>query len=331
MKKHEETVGVDVSKLTIDVFIQNVHAYEQFSNNESGFKAMLAWAKKKGVKTNEVLFCFEHTGIYSIELASFLSKKKISFAMLAAIEIKRAMGMVRGKNDKVDAMRIAEYAHLRKGRIKETVLPSEKILKMKYLFSLRERMVSDKAGYEASKNEFRSVFKSPEFRKLLTTQAEIIDILEKQIQDIEEELMTIIKSDELIYKQYKLITSAIGIGFVTATYLLITTNCFTAFDDPRKYACYAGIAPFGKQSGTSINGRNKVSHLANKRMKALLYTAASSALQHDPQIKKYYTNRLKQGKNRMSTINIIKNKLIYRVFAIIKRGTPYVPLEKHLA
>lgn len=220
-KRHEETVGVDVSKLTIDVFIQNANVYKQFSNNESGFKAMLIWAKKEGVIISEVLFCFEHTGLYSIELASFLSKKKISFAMLAAIEIKRAMGMVRGKNDKVDAKRIAEYAHLRKGKLKETVLPSEKILKTQYLFSLRERMISDKAGYEASKKEFKSVFKTPEFDKLLTAQAEIIDTLKKQVQEIEEELMDIIKSDELIYTQYNLATSVIGIGFVTATNLLI--------------------------------------------------------------------------------------------------------------
>src|SRR5690554_38826 len=106
MKKHEETVGVDVSKLTIDVFIHNANAYEQFANNASGYKALLKWLSKKGVEMNEVLFCFEHTGIYSIELAGYLTKKKISFAMVAAIEIKRAMGMVRGKNDRIDAKRI---------------------------------------------------------------------------------------------------------------------------------------------------------------------------------------------------------------------------------
>lgn len=287
--------------------------------------------KKEGVQVKKVLFCFEHTGIYSIELAGFLTKKKVSFAMVAAIEIKRAMGMVRGKNDRIDAKRIAEYAHLRKGKIKETVLPSEKVLKMQYLLTLRERMQSDKAGYKTSINEFKSVFKSAEFKKLLTTQQQIADTLKKQIRDVEDELMDIIKSDELIHTQYKLATSVIGIGFITATYLLITTNCFTAFDDPRKYACYAGIAPFGNQSGTSLKSTNKVSPLANKHLKALLYMDASSPIRNDPQMKEYYERRIKIGKNEMSTINIIKNKLIHRVFAVVKSGTPFVPLSRHAA
>src|SRR5690606_1206874 len=110
--------------------------------------------------------------------------------------IKRSMGLVRGKDDKIDAKRIAEYAHMRRGKIKETELPSETVLKMKYLFSLRERMVSNKAAYVASKNEFKTVFKSAEFKKLLTAQEEIIKSLAKQIKEIQDELMALIHSDE---------------------------------------------------------------------------------------------------------------------------------------
>ena len=66
-------------------------------------------------------------------------------------------------------------------------------------------------------------------------------------------------------------------------------------------------------------------------MKALFNMAARSAIQHDPELKKYFDNRMEKGANGMSTINIIRNKLIHRVFAVVKRGTPYVIMAKHAA
>ncbi|NEN21963.1 IS110 family transposase [Cryomorpha ignava] len=110
MKNYNETVGVDISKLTIDVHLHLINQHKQFANNAKGFKALLAWIKKHKVKSDEVYFCFEHTGLYSLSLAAFLAEKNILFSMVSGLEVKRSMGVVRGKNDKVDAARIAEYA-----------------------------------------------------------------------------------------------------------------------------------------------------------------------------------------------------------------------------
>lgn len=64
MKKVKETVGIDVSKLTLDVHLHVAGLHQQFGNDQSGFKKIVAWVKLKGVKAEEVLFCFEHTGWY---------------------------------------------------------------------------------------------------------------------------------------------------------------------------------------------------------------------------------------------------------------------------
>ena len=37
------------------------------------------------------------------------------------------------------------------------------------------------------------------------------------------------------------------------------------------------------------------------------------------------------GKSKMSTINIIRNKIVARIFAVVNRGTPYVDLYKFIA
>lgn len=94
---------------------------------------------------------------------------------------------------------------------------------------------------------------------------------------------------------------------------------------------YCGTAPFPNRSGTSKRGKTKVSHLANKKAKILLDLCAKSALQHNPEMKMYYKRRLESGKTEMETINVIRNKLLSRVFAVVKRGTQYVDIAQYAA
>lgn len=115
-----------------------------------------------------------------------------------------------------------------------------------------------------------------------------------------------------------------GVGKLVSIATIIKTRNFTRFDDARKFACYCGTAPFENTSGTSIRGKTKVSHLADKRMKSLLDLAAKSAIQYDKELRAYYLKRTADGKSKMSTINIVRNKILSRMFAVIKRQTPFV-------
>ena len=134
-----------------------------------------------------------------------------------------------------------------------------------------------------------------------------------------------------IQTNYNLLISIRGIGFVTAIALIVATENFTRFDDHRKFACYCGIVPFEYQSGTSIKGKKKISRFANKRLKALLSNAACTSIQFNPEMKLYYERRIQEGKSKMSTQNIIRNKIVARVFAVVQRGTPYVDTFRYAA
>ena len=326
MKKND-ALGIDVSKLTLDVYVKLSGSYAKFSNDKKGFKELLKWAALH-VKSslNETLICFETTGFYSLSLASFLSDSQFDYVMEDPLQIKRSMGLVRGKDDKVDAQRIANYAYLRRNQLKNSILPSKSLLRMQRLLSLRERLVSDKAGYVTSLKEYKRILVQKEELELFQVFKSLINKLERQIVKIETSIKELIEEEEEMKSKYALITSVKGIGFVVGAHILVTTHCFTKFTDSRKYACYCGTAPFPYQSGSSLNGRSRVNHMANKRMKSLFNLAARSAILCDPELKGYYRKRLESGKNGMSTINIIRNKLIYRVFAVVKRGTPYVEL-----
>jgi transposase len=332
MMEIKETIGVDVSKSTLDAHLHRKNASNKFDNSQKGYRELLKWAKQvTTLKIEDLLFCFEHTGIYSLPLSAFLMEKKVRFAMVPALEIKKSIGMVRGKSDIIDAKRIAEYAHLRREIIKTTILPSVTLRNMKQLLSLRERMVSQRAGYYSYLKETKEFLKKSENTELFKVQETMIEQLSKNILILERKISGLIKADPQLEEMYNLITSVKGIGPIIAANLLVVTNCFSGFENSRQMSCYCGIAPFETQSGTSLKNRPRVSHYANKKMKTLLNLAASNAIQYDAELKIYYERRVEQGKSKMSTLNIIRNKIIHRVFAVAKRKTPYVNTAKWAA
>ncbi|MDR1120095.1 MAG: IS110 family transposase, partial [Dysgonamonadaceae bacterium] len=116
-----------------------------------------------------------------------------------------------------------------------------------------------------------------------------------------------------------------------ATYLIVYTHNFTRFANWRKFACYCGIAPFEYQSGTSVRGRTQVSSIANKRVKKMLHLAAICAIHFDTELREYYLRRQAEGKTKMAVINIVRNKLVSRAFAVVKRWTPFVDIKKYVS
>ena len=114
-------IGVDISKKTIDVAIyvkdktcKGVFPHETFQNSEEGFKNMKKWLRKQNVVLCKSLFCMEATGNYTYELCLFLEHWGVACSVQSPLHLKRSFGLTHGKNDKVDAFRIAYYAYLLK-------------------------------------------------------------------------------------------------------------------------------------------------------------------------------------------------------------------------
>ena len=316
----ENAIGIDVSRNTLDAFNYKTAGKIAIDNTSRGFKQLLKWVGP----LDNVVFCFEHTGMYSLPLAMFLTEMKHPFVMVAGLEIKRSLGLTRGKSDQIDARHLAKYAYRRREEITPTTLPTEGILTLKRLLNLRTKMVKHRAGYKASIREFKRFLGLSKQDLMLRAQTKMVNELSRQVKEIELQMKAIISADKDLNRLFKLATSVKGVGLIVATSILVYTNGFLAFENWRKFASYSGIAPFEYQSGTSLKGPKKVHYFANKRMKALLSTAAFTSIQFNPEMKLYYHRRLQEGKSKMSTLNIIKNKIVARVFASVKRGTPYV-------
>lgn len=328
--KISETVGIDVSKLVVDVRIHGNQCFSQFENSKKGFIKMYKWVIENSVYPADViLFVFEHTGLYSHNLAVYFSEHKVPFTIVPGLEIKRSLGITRGKDDRVDATKIARYAYRLRDEIEPYKLPSKQLMDIKGLLSLRDRMVRQRAGYKTSLKEQKRVYKSNGNHVLFKAQENLIEQLGQQIAAVDKEMIGIICSNDGLQRIYKLITSIKSVGQQTALFMIAYTDGFTKFKDSRKFAAYCGIAPFPNSSGTSVRGKTKVSHLANKKIKSLFDLCAKNAIVHNQEMKKYYNKRVEQGKHKMCVINIIRNKLLSRVFAVVNRQTPYVDLLQY--
>ena len=328
----KDFVGIDVSKLTLDVFILNVKIHKQFKNDPAGFNLLSQWLQKQtGLPLTDLMICFEHTGLYSLPLAHYLEENQICFSMIPALEIKRSMGVTRGKSDLIDSRRIAEFAHRFKDKISLTTLPAKDISKIHSMLNLRDRMAKSLAGFTMTKNETMRVFQTEDMTQMFSCYDNMILHLKKEIKLLEKAIKEVIRKNEELWTSFELITSIKGIGLIVASYLIVYTYNFTRFDNWRKFACYSGTAPFEYRSGTSIHGRTQVSQIANQQMKKMLHLAAVCAIHTDTELKEYYQRRQAEGKTRMAVINIVRNKLIARVFAVVKRGTPFVDIKKYVA
>lgn len=334
MKNYSLIIGVDVSKLKLDLIgINSINEllldHKVIENKETKIKSLFTKMVKQFGEAN-ILVAFENTGVYGRILAAVISSLNVDYCEISALEIYRSAGIKRGKSDKLDALVIAQYTIANKFKIKLSTPDSQLIIKLKLLYTQREKIVKTIKQFTSNK-ENKGFIAKPLLKDLDKTNKSIIANLNKNLKTINTQITTIINSEYSLKTNHKLVQSIPGVGIQTATYLLIVTKNFTCFTDARKLACYSGIAPFPYQSGTSIKGRNKVSQLADKKLKSLLNMCALSTKKYDPDIKLYYERKVKEGKNKMLVINNLRNKILARIFAVVKRQQPYVNIQKFAA
>lgn len=316
-------VGVDISKETVDFVNHELRTFLKADNNISGFNDLLKWFSESSIAHSDVMIVMEHTGLYSYQLEQFLHQNGIDFTKVSALAIKRSLGLVRGKSDKIDARRIARYAFEKRDCLSPDQPVSENLKSLQRLHATRERLVKTRASYMTAVNEVQRACKLKETDIVIAAQRKIIKSLDQQIEKLEDKIQEIVQTDQDVKKNYRLLQSVKGVGPVVALASIIKTANFTRFVNPRKFACYCGSAPFEYTSGSSIRKKTKISPLRDKKMKTLLDLAAKSAIQHDKEIHEYYIKRITAGKSKKSTRNIVRNKIIFRMFAVIKRQTLY--------
>lgn len=320
-------IGIDVSKDTLDlsVVVDGKHlSHCKIKNTAKEIKVTIVrMLQNLNGSYADTVFCMEHTGIYNLPMVKWLHSNGANIWIESGIHIRRTLGLVRGKNDKVDSARIAMFAFTNRHQIRLWKPPRKVIERLSVLISQRSRLIKAKKQLQTANREQKKFIDKDIMKSLNNYTNRTVVVIEKQIIDIEKEIKEVIRSDEKLHRLYKIMISVSGVGFVTACNVLITTNEFININDPKKYACYCGVAPFEHSSGTSIKGKNRVSHFANKSIKTLFHLASMSAIGTPGDIREYYLRKIEEGKNKMSVLNAIRNKIIHRIFACVKENRIY--------
>ncbi|TDG37428.1 IS110 family transposase [Pedobacter changchengzhani] len=324
-------IGIDVSKPYFDVSLLTVKNYQKqgietmrFENTSPGIKLFEKWLKGHGVLMNgQSLVVIENTGIYHRLIWAFCSKKNLPIHIGNAAHIKWSFGIARGKNDKIDSLRLCNYAFKEADALKATPALDAELLQLKDFVSARTKLLKQLSAIKTSVKELGSVNDKPHQKLIEKSLKAATDGIAKSIDSIEAQIRKIIANNEAFRQSYDLLVSIPGIGHVTAVYLIGCTANFAGCPTGKELACYAGVAPFEHSSGISIKGKTRVHRMANKELKRLLHLCALSVIQHNLEFKNYYNRKQDEGKHNMSILNAIRNKIVLRVAAVIKSKSPY--------
>lgn len=324
MQRNEKFIGVDVSKETLDVAVNDSKEHHRISNGSEGFKQLMAWLKSLQIGVSDCWFVLEYTGGYEYRLIQFLQSKDIRFTCVPGLEIKKSLGMQRGKSDRLDAKRIAMYGSEKHLKLRPHKVCNASVTRLRQLLTQRSSFVKSRKAQEHRLKELCSMMDLNLGDELVRHYKQAVVFAERMILKTEACIKKLIESDTLMRQNFKLITSIPGIGNVNGWMTIAFTGNFERFSDARKYGAYSGVVPYDHQSGKSIKGKSRVSHMANKLIKAELSMAAKASVQHDPEMRAYYNRRIGLGKHHMSVMNEVRFKLILRMFAVVNKQELYV-------
>ena len=327
MKNYQ--MGIDISKEKLNICLrkgtQTVRE-EEIKNTVAAIKKCVKRIKKEsGVTNDDLLVCAEFTGRYIYPLVCACDEMGLFLWMEDPTRIKNSFGVTRGKDDRVDARRIAEYAFRFSDKAVAYEMPDKTIVSLKNLLTDRDTLANDRKKYEMQLRDQRGYMDSEDYNRKKRSWTAVVKTLDKQIALIDDEIQSLVESDVKVKHQTELLKTVDGVGDRIAVRMVVVTLAFTRFETPRQFNCYAGLAPFRYTSGKSIYSKSKVSQRANKQIKSLLHLAAVSVATHmkSGEYKEYYKRKTEEGKHPMSVLNVIRAKLVSRMFAVVKRDEAY--------
>jgi len=312
MNKDIKYFGIDISHLVFDVTDSDGNYY-QFKNNEFGFKK---FTKLLNIESHCVM---EATGYYHYQLAYHLLESGIKVSVENPLAVKRfiQMKLSKIKTDKSDSKLICEYAgqvelKLWQGNSK-TEIECLQIVRALSVYTKQSTMLKNKLHGEA-------VLGNPS-KAVVSSLNRSLKQVKKELETLESKLLTIVKQvHQDLLTRLKTIP---GIGPKTAIMLVVLTGGFDRFTSASELCSYAGLTPVIRQSGSSVNGRPRISKIGNQKLRNLLFMCSFNACKYNKACRDLYERIVAKGKRKKLALIAVCNKLLKQAFAIAKSGLIY--------
>lgn len=330
--KFKYVLGVDVSKEKLNLCLLNEHIdiidEWEIENTKEKIEVFLSISLAEYcIELSDLIVLMEHTGTYIQHLTSTCIAYQLAVCVEHANNITEhisAKNYVEEKNDPLDARRIAEYGIRFQDKLKLYEPSSETIILIKRLSAQRNRLLKSLNILIVPLQESIQFDKKAICQQLAANQNPAVKALKKAIKEVDQQIDQSIKDDDHLKQIYKVIKSVDGVGPVTAREFIVKTEGFTKFkpNQAKSFSRYNAMVPVTKQSGKK-KGKARIPKRKNNSMKALLTMGAISVINTKSDLAKYYDRKINEGKEHLVVINNMRNKIILRVFAVVRDNVMY--------
>lgn len=316
------SIGLDISKSTIDIYIPKNEENIQIANNLQAMKSLYLKLKKLYKQDiNKLVFVFEPTGNYSALLKKFCSKKDIRCFIVnpkKSINFAKAIGQ-RNKTDLADAQMLskmvvtAQKDEILVPSINDTVEELNELISY-YKFLLKQRT--------QNKNHLEAINTKNSSSIIVKIIKQELKSLNLKIDKIIVKMKDVLKKDEDLYQAFSNILTIKGIGDISAIVLL---HHFIKYPNTnqKEIISLAGLDPISKNSGTSLKSRAKISKAGSKLCRSTLFMAVMVAVRFNNELKAFYESLKNRGKHTTVSQIAVMRKIIIIAHSLYKNNEKY--------
>jgi transposase len=330
MKKTvKQVVGIDVAQdelvvclgKMVDDLSHELFANKTFINNSKGFALLQAWVNKMTDPSVGIRYVMEATGVYHEKLAYYLSDNTCTLSIVLPSKISNYFRSLNVKTitDKTASEAIARFGLER--NLDDWMRPQPVYKKLRQLTRERDQLVEErtmvKNQLHAEKAEAQ-----PNASSLQRIKKRIA-LLEKQEQEVNQEIKTLVSQDEKLAQLVKRICTMPGVGILTAAIVLAETNGFELIRNKKQLTSYAGLDVKEKQSGTSVKGKAHISKRGNKHLRKALHMPALSLIRSNERYKAIFARLVARHGIKMKAAVAIQRKLLEMIYTLYKTNAVY--------
>ena len=314
----DDTMGIDISKNSLDAYWLSKRKHKQFANTKMGLSALIRWIRQTG----RLLIVFEATGVYHRLLETGLATHNIPFARVNPRQARRfceGTGQL-AKTDRVDAAMLAKMGALLE--LEADQPKSETLHDLKQLATARLALIKDRTAAKARLAATHHCLTvhceamSREGHSLLSRQIKRrLKQVERDLSQVAEAIDAIVAADNELRVRADILMSIPGIAKITA-YAILTEMPELGHLSGKQAAALAGLAPISRQSG-KWRGKERIQG-GRASVRRAVYLPAVVATRFNPDMKAKYEQLVSIGKCKKLAITAVMRKLIVMANALMR-------------
>lgn len=300
-----QSVGVDISKDTLDVHIHPMGVRRRMTNDQAGFAELVAWLADHGVAR----VVFEPTGRYHRAFERTLGQAGLPLVKVNPRQARR-FAQASGKLAKTDAVDAAMLARMGAALEPPThPIISQTLDDMQELHLARRALVKDRIAAKTRNEMRRSALLKQQAQDRLTQ-------IDTQIAAIAA-LRRLCDADARLKQRFDILTSIPGVGETTAMAILVNMPELGALEN-KAVASLAGLAPVARDSGR-LRGKRFIQG-GRAHIRHALYMPAIVAIRWNADLKAKYQALIAAGKPTKVAITAVMRKLLILANALVRNG-----------